>query len=129
MRSDGAPSLPARSLRECLADGGALETAEVEVEGEEEAVAAGVATKRSARDLWGVATPAAVTGDAATAPTAGSGNVSAVGIVLGLVAAGSSCGGEVVDKRAETNSEGIFMGCWTSPDIAFGSKARTVFVG
>jgi len=67
-------------LRECLADGGALETAEVEVEGEEEAMEAGVATRRSARDLWGVATPAAVTGDAATAPTASSGNVSDVGI-------------------------------------------------
>jgi len=87
VRSDGAPSLPARSLRECLADGGALETAEVEVEGEEEAMEAGVATRRSARDLWGVATPAAVTGDAATAPTAGSGNASDVGFAPALVAA------------------------------------------
>ena len=85
--SDGAPSLPARCLRECLADGGALETAEVEVECGEEAVAAGVATRRSGRDLWSVATPAAVTGDAATAPTAGSGNASDGGIAPALVAA------------------------------------------
>jgi hypothetical protein len=63
-----------------------------------------------------------VTGDAATAaPTAGSGNVSDVGIALGLrvEAVGD---GEVVDKRAETNSEGVFMGCCTSPDMFLGQK-------
>lgn len=86
MGFDGAPTPPARCLRECLGDGSALETAEAEVEGEEEAVAAGVAMRRRGRHLRGVATPAAaVTGVAATAPTAGSGDTTDVGIALGLV--------------------------------------------
>lgn len=71
---DGEPSLPDRCLRECPA-GDALEIAEVEVEGEEEAVIAGVAMSRRGRGLRGAATPAAVTGDAATAPAVGSGNI------------------------------------------------------
>ena len=84
----GASPLPAKCLRECLADGGGGELEIAEVEGEE--TVDGDARSRMGRYLRGAAAAAAATGaiaDAGTVPTAGSGN----GMVLDSV--GRGCGG------------------------------------
>ena len=114
---DGEPSLTDRCLRECPA-GDALDMAEVEAEGEEGVVAARVATRRSGRDLRGAATPAAVTGDAAPAPTVGSGNITGTRRWMF----------EFVDRvpNESTKQRKDFDGLLGKPIFVIGSKARTI---
>lgn len=110
---DGEPSLPDRCLRECPA-GDPLDIAELDVEGEEGVVLAPLATRRSGRNLMGAATPAAVAGDAATAPTptVGSGNITGTRTLrLGFV-----------DRSADRNRERFSIGFWRSPYLLLGQS-------